>query len=78
MGDGINDGHNGADNQPLLLGQPHTQQRLELQIALHPSVIVAAGHLRPIVVLLQLQRPTTGERITRLLGQCRGRLVLTP
>ena len=30
MGDGISDCHNGADNQPLLLGQPQIQQRLEL------------------------------------------------
>ena len=52
MGDGIGDCHNGADNQPLLLGQPHIQQRLELQTALHPIAILAAGHLRPIVVLL--------------------------
>jgi hypothetical protein len=51
MGDGINDCHNGADNQALLLGQPQTQQRLELQIALHTSVIVAAGHLGQVVVL---------------------------
>ena len=36
MGDGIDDWHHRADNQPLLLGQPQTQQRLELQIALHP------------------------------------------
>jgi hypothetical protein len=51
---------------------------LEQQIALHPSVIVAAGHLRPIVVLLHLQRPTTGERIARLLGHCGGRLIPIP
>ena len=38
--------------QPLLLGQPHAHQRLEHQIALHPSVIVAERHLHPIVVLL--------------------------
>ena len=77
MGNGIGDGHHRADNQPLLLGQPETHQRLEHQIALHPSVIVAAGHLRPIVVLLQLHQPTRGEGINRLLGLCGGRLILT-
>ena len=54
--------------------QSHTQQRLELQIALHPPFL-AEGHLHPVVVLLELHQPARGERIRRFLGHGGGRLI---
>ena len=77
VGQRIDDGDDRTQVEPPLPAQRHTQQRLKHQVALH-SISGVERHVHPIVVLLYLQQPTTGERIGCLLGHCRGRLTLIP
>ena len=77
VGQGIDDGDDRTHVEAPLPAQRHTHQRLKHQVALHSSSGFER-HVHPVVVLLYLHQPTTGERIGCLLGHCGGRLILIP
>src|SRR4029453_5741907 len=77
LGQGIDHRDDWTHVEPPLVAECHTQQRLKHQVALHP-ISGFERHVNPIVVLLYLHQPTTGERIGCLLGHCGGRLIPIP